>query len=101
MQRPFCETSRASFIPAKNPCSSFRLGSWSVGQLKEREESFFQDVEDSGEEESQSKEDEQLVCQLSPVVLEDESPPQVDGSCHIFELLIVFLHRPGGSGCGW
>lgn len=74
---------------------------WSVGQLNEREEAFLQDVEDSGEEERQSKEDEQLVCQLSSVVLENESPPQVDGSCHVSELLIGFLHRPGGSGCGW
>lgn len=74
---------------------------WSVGQLNEREEAFLQDVEDSGEEERQSKEDEQLVCQLSSVVLENESPPQVDGSCHVSELLIGFLHRPRRSGCGW
>lgn len=79
----------------------FKETQWSVDQLNEREEAFLQDVEDRGEEESQSEEDEQLVCQLSPVVLEDESPPQVDGSCHVFELLIGFLHRPGGSGCGW
>lgn len=69
-------------------------------QLNEREEAFLQDVKDSGEEESQSEKDEQLVRQLSPVVLEDEPPPQVDGSCHVFELLIGFLQCPGGSGCG-
>lgn len=79
----------------------FKETQWSVDQLNEREEAFLQDVEDRGEEESQSEEDEQLVRQLSPVVLEDESPPQVDGSCHVFELLIGFLHRPGGRGCGW
>lgn len=71
-----------------------------ISWLNKREKAFLQDVEDSGEEEGQSEEDEQLVCQFSPVVLEYEFPPQVDGSSHVFELFIGFLHRPGGSGCG-
>lgn len=71
-----------------------------AGRLNEREETFLKDVEDGGEEEGHGQEDEQLVCQLPPVVLEDQFPPQVDGSCHVFELLVGFLHRPGGGGCG-
>lgn len=46
-----------------------------ASQLNEREEAFFKDVEDSGEEEGQSQEDEQLVRQLPPVVFEDQFPP--------------------------
>lgn len=64
-------------------------------QLNEREETFLEDVEDGGEEEGQSQEDEQLVRQLSAVVLEDQLPPQVDGSRHVLELLVGFLHCPG------
>lgn len=71
----------------------------SASQLNEGEETFLKDVEDGGEEEGQSQEDEQLVCQLPPVVLQDQFPPQVDGSCHAFKLLVGFLHRPGGGGC--
>lgn len=47
---------------------------WSISRLNEREEAFLQDIKDSGKEESQSEEDEQLVRQLSPVVLKDEFP---------------------------
>lgn len=71
-----------------------------MSQLNEREETLLQDVEDGGEEQGHSQEDEQLVCQLPPVVLKDQFPPQVDGSCHVFKLLVGFLHRPGGGGCG-
>lgn len=71
-----------------------------ASQLNKREETLLKDVEDGGEEEGQSQEDEQLVRQLPPVILEDELPPQVDGSCHVSELLVGFLHRPGGGGCG-
>lgn len=46
-----------------------------ASQLNEREEAFLKDVEDSGEEEGQSQEDEQLVRQLPPVVFEDQFPP--------------------------
>lgn len=46
-----------------------------ASQLNEREEAFLKDVEDSGKEEGQSQEDEQLVRQLPPVVFEDQFPP--------------------------
>lgn len=65
--------------------------------LNEWEQAFLKDVEDGGKEEGQGEEDQQLVCQLSPVVLEDQLPSQVDCSCHAFKLLIGFLHRPRGS----
>lgn len=71
-----------------------------AGLLNEREETLLEDVEDGGEEEGQSQEDEQLVRQLPPVVFEDQFPPQVNGSRHVFKLLVGFLHRPGGGGCG-
>lgn len=67
--------------------------------LNEGEEAFLEDVEDSGKEEGQSQEDEQFVSQLSSVILKDQLPPQVDGSRHVFKLLIGFLYRPGGGGC--
>lgn len=65
------------------------------GRLNEGEETFLEDVEDGGKEEGKCKEDEQLVCQLPPVVFQDELPAQVNGSCHAFKLLVGFLHRPG------
>lgn len=58
------------------------------------EEALLEDVEDSGEEESQSKKNQQLVCQLTSVVLEDQFSAQMDGSRHAFELLVGFLDRP-------
>lgn len=78
--------------------ASLRIRADPVVWLNEDEDAFFEDVEDGGEEEGQSQEDEQLVRQLPPVVLEDQLPPQVDGSRHISELLVGFLHRPGGCG---
>lgn len=68
--------------------------------LNEGEETFLKDVENSSEEEGQSQEDQQLVRQLPTVVLQDQLPSQVDGSCHVFKLLVGFLHCPGGGGCG-
>lgn len=93
----------------RNQTSSLRPDAWAplrsgcgpaAVQLNEREETFLEDVEDGGEEEGQSQEDEQLVRQLSAVVLEDQLPPQVDGSRHVLELLVGFLHCPGWGGCG-
>lgn len=75
------------------------LSKEAAGWLNEREKSFLKDVEDRGKEESQSQENEQLVRQLSSVVLEDQIPPEVDGSCHVFKLLVGFLHCRGGGGC--
>lgn len=66
--------------------------------LNEREQAFLKDVQDGGEEEGQGQKDEQLVRQLSPVVLEDKFPAEVDGSGHVFKLLVGFLHRPGRGG---
>lgn len=77
-------------------CCHELAASW----LNEGEETFLEDVEDGGEEEGKSQEDEQLVCQLPSVVLQDEFPSQVDGSRHVFKLLIGFLHCPGGGDCG-
>lgn len=71
-----------------------------ISCLDEGEEPFLQDVEDGGQEEGQSQEDEQLVRQLPAVVLQDQLPAQVDGSRHVLELLVGLLHRPGGGGCG-
>lgn len=79
--------------PGRQVCNS-------ASCLDEGEETFLQDVEDGGEEKGQSQEDEQLVRQLPPVILEDQFPAQVDGSCHVLKLLVGFLHRPGRSGCG-
>lgn len=67
--------------------------------LDEGEESLFEDVEHSGQEERQRQEDEQLVSELTAVVLEDELPAQVDVSRHAPELLIGLLHRLGGGDC--
>ena len=75
------------------------LSKEAAGRLNEREEAFLEDIEDRGEEESQSQENEQLVCQLPSVVLEDQIPPEVDGSRHVFKLLVGFLHGRGGGGC--
>lgn len=75
----------------------FKESPW---ELNKRKEPFLKDVEDSGEEEGQSQEDEQLVGQLPPVVLEDQLPPKVDGSRHVFKLLVGFLHCSGGGACG-
>lgn len=68
--------------------------------LNEGEEAFFKDVEDGGKEEGQSKKDQQLVRQFPPVVLQDQLPPQMDGPCHVFKLLVGFQHCPGGANCG-
>lgn len=70
----------------------------SAARLNEGKEAFLEDVKDSGEEEGQSQEDEQLVRQLPPVVLEDQLPAQVDGSSHVLKLLVGFQHCPGGGG---
>lgn len=75
----------------------FKESPW---ELNKRKEPLLKDVEDGGEEEGQSQEDEQLVGQLPPVVLEDQLPPEVDGSRHVLKLLVGFLHRPGGGACG-
>lgn len=75
-------------------------GGWPDSRLDEGEETFLKNVEDRGEEEGQGQEYEQLVRQLAPVVLEDQLSSQVDGSCHAFELLVCFLHCPGGRGWG-
>lgn len=66
--------------------------------LYEREEPLLEDVEDGGKEEGQSQEDEQLVCQLPSVVLEDQLPAEVDCSRHVFKLLVGFLDCSGGGG---
>lgn len=65
--------------------------------LYEREEPFLEDVEDGGKEEGQSQEDEQFVCQLPPVVLEDQLPAEMDCSRHGFKLIVGFLHCSGGG----
>lgn len=71
----------------------------SAWRLDKREEAFLEDVEDGSEEECQSQEDEQLVRQLPAVVLEDQLPTEVDGSRHVFKLLVGFLHCSGGGRC--
>lgn len=67
--------------------------------LNKGKETFLKDVEDCCKEEGQSEEDEQFVGQFPPVVLQDQFPPQVNGSCHIFKFFICFQHSPGGGGC--
>lgn len=49
---------------------SHQLSFW----LNEGEEPFFKDIEDGSEEEGQSQEDEQLVCQFPSIVLKDQLP---------------------------
>lgn len=55
-------------------CFPYELKQNSAGALNEGEEALLEDVEDRGKEESKSQEDEQLVCQLPPVVLQDQLP---------------------------
>lgn len=84
----FVKTSCKSVPSVSDPAG---LAAW----LNEGKEAFLEDVKDCGEEEGQSQEDEQLVRQLPPVVLKNQLPPQVDGSSHVFKLLVGFLHCPG------
>ena len=63
--------------------------------LYEREEPLLEDVEDGSKEQRHGQEDKQLVSELTPVVLEDELAAQVDGSCHVLELLVGLQNRPG------
>lgn len=64
-------------------------------ELYERKEPLLEDVEDGGKEEGQCQEDEQLVCQLPPVVLENQLAAEVDCSRHVFKLIVGFLYRSG------
>lgn len=70
--------------------SSYRV----VFDLQEGEQSFFEDVQNGGKEEGQCQENEQFISELSPVVLGNELPPQLDGSRHAFKFIIGLLDRP-------
>ncbi len=70
-------------------CSHFGL------YLKEREKSFLQDVHDCSQEERESEEDKQLVCQFPSIVFNDQLSAQLYSSCHGFKLFISLLHCPG------
>ncbi len=70
-------------------CSHFGLC------LKERKKSFLQDVQDCSQEERDSEENKQLVCQFSSIVFNDQLSAQLYSSCHGFKLFISFLHCPG------
>lgn len=69
-----------------------------VLRLQEGEESFFEDVQNGGEEEGECQENEEFVSELSPVVFGDEFPPELDGSRHGFKFVISLLDRPR-RGC--
>ena len=62
--------------------------------LQEGEESFFEDVQNGGEEKCKCQENEKFISELSSVVLGDEFPPELDGSRHGFKFIIRFLDRP-------
>lgn len=62
--------------------------------LQEGEESFFEDVQNGGEEKCKCQENEKFISELSPVVLGDEFPPELDGSRHGFKFIISLLDRP-------
>lgn len=68
-----------------------------VPGLQEGEQSLLKDVENGGEEEGERQEDEQLVGELSAVVLGDELPPELDGPRHAPELTVGLCHCPGGG----
>lgn len=70
-----------------------------AGALQKGEESLFEDVEHSGQEEGEGQEDEQLVRQLAAVVLGDQFPPQLDGPRHGLEFLVCF--QDGSGRIGW
>ena len=61
--------------------------------LEEEEESLLEDVEDCGEEQCESEEDEQFVSELPAVVLSDELSPQLDGSGHGLKLIVGLQDR--------
>lgn len=50
-------------------------------------ESLLHYVDYGGQKQSKSQEEEQSVCDLSPVVFGDQLPPQKDGSIQCLELL--------------
>lgn len=64
-----------------------------VSGLEEEEDSLLEDVEDRGEEECESEEDEQFVSELPAVVLSDELSPQLDGSGHGLKLIVGLQDR--------
>lgn len=90
-------------IPACEHVVGAQSGAWPHSQTQEPatlqsqkgEEALFDDVEDSGQEEGEGQEDEQLVGQLPAVVLGDELPPQLDGARHGFKFLIGIQDSPG------
>lgn len=62
--------------------------------LQEGKESFFEDVQNSGQKKCQCQENEKFIGELSAVVLGDEFPPELDGSRHGFKFIISLLDRP-------
>lgn len=61
---------------------------------QEGEQSLLQDVENRGQEECDSQEDEQFISELSTVVLSDELPAEVDRPRHGLKLIIGLLDGP-------
>lgn len=62
--------------------------------LQEGEQSLLEDVDHCGEKEGERQEDEQLVGELSAVVLGDEFPPELDGPRHVLKLVVSLLDCP-------
>lgn len=77
-------------------CYACRASS-TVPGLQKGEQPLLEDVENSGEEQGQSQEDEQLVRELPAVVLGDEFPPELDGPRHAPEFFIGLVDRPWGG----
>lgn len=65
-----------------------------IFSLQEGEESFFEDVQNGGEEKCKCQENEKFISELSPVVFSDEFPPELYGSRHCFKFIISLLDGP-------
>lgn len=66
-----------------------------VPGLQEGEQPLLKDVENCGEEERESEEDEQLISELPAVVFGDEFPAELDGPRHGLKFIVGLLDCPG------